>query len=132
MTERKPSGQPWESWIDRQLRERMEAGEFADLPGAGQPLPDLGQPNDEAWWIKQKLRREGLSLLPPALELRRDVAAATARIAAAASEDEVRRRVAEINACIVAANRGTVAGPATTLAPLDPEQEVTRWREGRG
>lgn len=28
----------WESWIDQQIREAQERGEFDDLPGRGQPL----------------------------------------------------------------------------------------------
>jgi hypothetical protein len=60
MTERKPAGVPWESWIDRQIRRAEERGEFDDLPGAGRPIPDLDKPFDELWWVKDKLRREGL------------------------------------------------------------------------
>ena len=41
MTERKPPGVSWESWIDRQIREAEERGAFADLPGAGMRIPDL-------------------------------------------------------------------------------------------
>lgn len=39
MTERKPTGQSFESWVDKQIREAAERGELADLPGAGRPLP---------------------------------------------------------------------------------------------
>ena len=36
---RKPKDLPnWESWIDQQIREAQERGEFDDLPGRGQPL----------------------------------------------------------------------------------------------
>lgn len=36
---RKPKDLPnWESWIDQQIREAQERGEFEDLPGKGQPL----------------------------------------------------------------------------------------------
>ncbi|GAT83553.1 molecular chaperone DnaJ [Streptomyces sp. F-3] len=40
MTERKPPGIPFESWVDRQIREAQQRGEFDRLPGAGRPLPD--------------------------------------------------------------------------------------------
>ena len=131
MTERKPAWQPWESWSERQIRERMEGGEFANLPGAGKPFADLGDPNDELWWIKQKLRREKISLLPPTLELRKEVADAKARIATASSEAQAREIVSAINRRIVAANAGATAGPPTDLMPLDPERVVAAWREGR-
>ena len=38
MTERKPFGVSWETWIDRQIREGMERGEFDGLPGHGKPI----------------------------------------------------------------------------------------------
>jgi hypothetical protein len=60
MTERRPAGLGYESWIDRQISEAEKRGKFDDLPTAGKPLPDLGR-SDENWWIKGKLRGEGLS-----------------------------------------------------------------------
>ena len=131
MAERKPPWQPWETWIERQIRERMEGGEFANLPGAGKPFADLGDPTDELWWIKEKLRREEISVLPPSLQLRKEVADARARILAAASEDRVREIVAAINVRILAGNASATAGPPTDLMPLDPEQMVAEWRAGR-
>ena len=41
MTEQKPPGMSWESWIEQQIREAREAGLFDNLPGAGKPLPSL-------------------------------------------------------------------------------------------
>jgi hypothetical protein len=38
MTERKPAGLPWESWIDKQIREAEERGEFTDLRARGRRL----------------------------------------------------------------------------------------------
>ena len=37
MKERK-SSRDWESWIDQQIREAQEKGQFDDLPGRGRPL----------------------------------------------------------------------------------------------
>jgi predicted flavoprotein YhiN len=53
VTSRKPFGT---GWIDRQIREARERGEFDNLPGTGKPLPDLDKPYDENWWVRQKLR----------------------------------------------------------------------------
>lgn len=131
MTERKPPGVSWESWIDRQIREGMERGEFDALPGHGRPLRDVDRPRDEMWWVKDKLRREKASFLPPTLAVRKEVEDARAAIAASASEAEVRRIVADINARIVEVNSRVTAGPPSTLAPLDPERTVERWRAER-
>src|SRR5215468_8961850 len=43
MTERKPSGMSWETWIEAQIRVAREEGAFDNLPGAGKPLHNLGQ-----------------------------------------------------------------------------------------
>lgn len=68
-----PPGIVFEGWIDRQVREAIERGEFDNLPGAGKPIPNLDD-NDENWWIKAKLEREGIKApLPTALALRREV-----------------------------------------------------------
>jgi hypothetical protein len=53
MTGRKPPRISWESWVDRQIREGIERGEFDDLPGAGRPLADLDGPHDELWWVRK-------------------------------------------------------------------------------
>jgi hypothetical protein len=72
MTQRKPPGLPFESWVDRQIREATERGEFENLPGAGKPLRGEGKPYDEMWWVKEKMERENLSYLPPGLALRKE------------------------------------------------------------
>lgn len=70
MTERKPPGVDFETWVERQIREAMERGEFDNLSGAGKPLP--AESYDELWWVKQTLRRENVSYLPPTLALRKE------------------------------------------------------------
>ena len=53
--------------MDAQVRAAQDNGAFDNLPGAGKPIPNLDQPYDENWWVKQKLREEELptdALLP--------------------------------------------------------------------
>jgi hypothetical protein len=38
MTERKPSGMSFTSWIDQQINEAKERGLFDNLPGEGKPF----------------------------------------------------------------------------------------------
>lgn len=73
MTQRKPAGTSWESWIEAQIRVAQEQGAFDNLLGAGKPLPDIDQEYDPLWWVKQLARREQISLLPLSLELLRKV-----------------------------------------------------------
>jgi hypothetical protein len=128
VTERKPPGVSWETWIDRQIREGMERGDFDDLPGHGKPIADVDRPHDELWWVRNKLQREGVSYLPPTLALRKDVEDAHAAIESAGSEAEVRAIVIDVNQRIRAVNRQATAGPPSNLVPLDVEAAVERWR----
>jgi hypothetical protein len=128
---RKPPGVSWESWIDQQIREGLERGEFADLPGAGRPLDGLDGAHDDDWWLKAKLRRERLSYLPPTLAVRKELEEARAAIAAASNEDTVRRIVADINQRIRDVNRRGADGPPSTVMPLDEADVIAAWRAGR-
>jgi Domain of unknown function (DUF1992) len=128
MTERKPPGVPFETWVERRIREATERGEFDNLPGAGKPIPDLDKPHDEAWWIRQKLRREDFAYLPPTIALRKEAEDALERAAKAGSEAEVRRIVADINAKIREGNRKAASGPPLNLSPFDADRVVRDWR----
>ena len=131
MTARKPPGVGFETWVERQIREAAERGEFDNLPGAGKPIPDLDEPRDELWWVKRKLRRESFSYLPPTIALRKEAEEALEAALAAGTEAEVREIVAAINRKIVDGNRKAASGPPLNLAPFDPDRVVRRWRERR-
>jgi Domain of unknown function (DUF1992) len=131
MTDRKPPGVPFETWVERQIREATARGDFDNLPGAGRPIADLDKPHDELWWVRQKLRREQLSYLPPTMALRKEAEDALLAAARAGSEEAVRRIVAAINAKIVEGNRKAASGPPLNLMPFDVEQVLRAWRERR-
>jgi DnaJ-like protein len=131
MTDRKPPGVGFETWVERQIREATERGEFDNLPGAGKPIPDLDKPHDELWWVRQKLRREDLAYLPPTIALRKQAEEALQAAADAASEAEVRRIVADINAKIVEGNRKAASGPPLNLTPFDVDRVLRDWRRRR-
>jgi Domain of unknown function (DUF1992) len=131
MTDRKPPGVGFETWVERQIREATERGEFDNLPGAGKPIPDLDKPHDELWWVRQKLRREDLAYLPATIALRKQAEEALQAAAEAASEAEVRRIVADINARIVEGNRKAASGPPLNLTPFDVDRVLRDWRRRR-
>jgi DnaJ-like protein len=131
MTDRKPPGVGFETWVERQIREATERGEFDNLPGAGKPIPDLDKPHDELWWVRQKLRREDLAYLPPTIVLRKQAEEALQAAADAASEAEVRRIVADVNAKIVEGNRKAASGPPLNLTPFDVDRVLRDWRRRR-
>ncbi|PRW61885.1 DnaJ family domain-containing protein [Actinopolyspora mortivallis] len=132
MTERKPAGLSVESWVDRQIRAARERGEFDDLPGLGKPLPDLGG-DDELSWVKKYVEREGLSteaLLPPAVQLRKEIDRLPSRIAEQRSEQAVRELVEELNIRVVEWLRAPT-GPKIRIGPVDVESMVAHWRQHR-
>jgi hypothetical protein len=131
MTRRKPQGVRFESWIDRQIRQATERGDFRNLPGSGAPLTDLDKPYDEMWWVKRKLRSEDLSYLPPSLALRKEAHEAVEGATRAVAEAEVRARIAAVNEKIRDAIRMGIRGPEVNLAPFDVERIVKEWRRRR-
>jgi DnaJ-like protein len=131
MTERKPPGTSWETWIDAQVRVAMEKGAFDNLPGAGKPLPNLDQEYDPLWWVKQLVQREQISMLPPSREVLRKVEKELAEIEKLDDEATVRRRVAALNVEIAKVNATVLEGPPTRLGTLDVDQVVARWRQTR-
>ncbi|MCB5905985.1 J-domain-containing protein [Streptomyces pinistramenti] len=132
MTERKPPGVSFESWIDKQIREAQERGDFADLPGVGKPLPHLSRPYDALWWVKEKMAREDLSCLPPSLALRKEAEEADEAAANAPTEEALRRLLTAVNEKIRAALRTPLEGPPLQLTPFDIEERARAWRERHG
>ena len=128
MPPRKPPGISFEGFAEAQIRKAREEGLFDDLPGKGKPLENLRDAYDPLWWVKKLVRREGVSVLPPALEIRRTVEREMERILKLRSEAGVRSSVAELNERIREVNRSNVSGPPTTQATLDVNQVVARWR----
>jgi len=119
----------WESWIDRQIREAQERGEFENLSGAGKPIKGLDRPHDEMWWVKDLMQREKLTVTPPTLALRRAVEAALEELATQTSESAVRTIVDELNVRIREANRKATSGPPSNVMPLDVERVVADWKK---
>ncbi|MEU8080444.1 DUF1992 domain-containing protein [Catellatospora citrea] len=122
----------YESSIDKQIREAQERGEFDDLPGMGKPLPGAGETLPDDWWLRDLVQRENLSAaIPATLLLRRDIEDLPGAVANKNSEQAVRAYVAELNARVVRAHRGELAGPAVALALVDADDAVRQWRARR-
>ncbi|MFF7734842.1 MULTISPECIES: DnaJ family domain-containing protein [unclassified Streptomyces] len=132
MTERKPPGVDFESWVDKQIRDAERRGEFERLPGAGEPLPhDIESTYDELWWVKRKMAREGYSVLPPTLALRKEAEDALEAALAAPSERIVRKIIGEINDKVREMMFKPPPGPPLGKKPYDVEDVVRQWRERR-
>jgi hypothetical protein len=120
------------AWVDAQIREAQERGEFDNLPGKGKPLKGIDGPPDEMWWVKQLLAREELSYLPTALALRLEVERFLEGLAKVPSERALGSAAEELNGRIRDLNRKPILdGPPSTLMPLDVDTVVERWRKAR-
>ena len=122
----------FESWIDRQIREAQERGEFDNLPGAGKPIPGLNGRDEEDWWVKSLLERENLRPpLPGSLMLRREAEDIEQTVADLRREEQVREVVEDLNARIIDARRRGIDGPPILVRTVDVERVVRAWRERR-
>ena len=120
-----------ESWIDRQIRDAQERGEFDNLPGAGKPIEGLGDP-DPNWWAKRLIEREQLTMpLPTSLALRKEREDFRETLAAERSEAAVRQLVEDFNARVVNARRRAVGGPPVVVRTVDLEEALADWRADR-
>lgn len=123
---------PYESWVDRQIREAIERGDFDNLPGQGRPLKGLNGRDDENWWVKAYLEREQLPLpLPTSLALRKEVMALSETLADITDEESVRQIVRDLNRRIAESHRIRVDGPPVVIGIVDVEQAVADWRQRR-
>jgi hypothetical protein len=133
MTERKPPGVSFTSWIDQQIYEAEERGSFDNLPGAGQPIPDRGEPDAGQAWLRDYVRREGVppeQLLPAPLRLRKEIERLAETVPGLNSEQAVSEAVAELNERIMDWRRIPL-GPPVFVPLVDSEAMLGRWRAGR-
>jgi hypothetical protein len=123
--------EPYESAVDRAIREATERGEFDDLPGAGKPLP-MRHAGDPDWWLKQLAEREQIS---PDLtvSLRREADGFPESLLDLPTEEAVRAVLEDFNERVKADWMRPRTGPSSPLVArrVDVEDLVARWRELR-
>ena len=135
MTERKPQGMSFNSWIDQQIADAEERGVFDNLPGAGKPLglkPEGGGDYGQAW-IHDYARREGVppeEFLPTPLRLRKEIERLTEAVAEMSSEQEVRDTVGNLNRRILEWRRFS-EGPPIYVRLVSKEEMLDRWRSAQ-
>ncbi len=120
------------SWVDVQLRQAMERGDFDELPGYGKPLESLTDQHDPDWWVKQLLEREQITgVMPPSLQLRKEDAELDVRLDRLNRPDDVRREVAEFNSRVRWALYRPPEGPPMVTRQRDVDAEVEAWAARR-
>ena len=119
-------------WVDLQVRQAMERGDFDDLPGAGKPIRGLGGTHDPQWWVKGLIEREKITGVgPAALLVRKEDAELDARLDRETTAEGVRRVVEDFNGRVVSARRQLQGGPPVITPTRDLDAEVAAWRERR-
>ncbi len=127
MTKRLPKGADPQEVAEQALDAAAARGDL-EVRSAwhGRPL-DLSDANDPDWWIKRRLRDEQLVALPPALQLRRDRDDLFAGLDAMHSEVQVREVLEKLDGRIRYSLSHAIAGPPSTLMPLDVDELVEQW-----
>lgn len=123
----------FESWLDKQIRDGEQRGLFDNLAGAGEPLPRRHEPQGSVSWLRNKMREEGLgseALLPPQLQLRKEIERLPETVRVLPTERAVRDAVTDLNRRIAECLRSS-GGPAVPIGPVNPDDVVRRWRAGR-
>jgi hypothetical protein len=120
-----------DQWVDLQIQQAMQRGDFDNLPGAGKPIEGLGSTHDPDWWLKKLVEREKISVLPLALQLRKDDAELDAKLDRHTAESEVRRELEDFNARVMRARYTPVDGPPLVTMPREVDTAVDAWRERR-
>ena len=130
----------WESLVERQLREAMEAGEFDDLPHQGRPLPKDDDAYAGDWAMAFRMLRNA-GAAPPWIEADKEVrrllgqrdallarvaASPTSRSAAGRSDrTTLERLVRQVNAAIARLN-AEAPTDRQHRRPLDLAAELDR------
>jgi hypothetical protein len=134
MTQRKPTGMSFETWVEQQIRRAEEQGAFEGLSLAGKPLPRLDREKTSLEWALEWAAREEAdvtAMLPTGLALRKEREELPALIARQTSEVAVRALVAAHNARVDQYYRRPVEGVWVPVGMADVEELVARWREDR-
>ncbi|SFR60467.1 J-domain-containing protein [Microbacterium azadirachtae] len=118
--------------VETAIQVAIRQGQFDDLPGAGKPIPGLGDHHDPDWWIRRKIERENLTGLgPPALMLRVEDRELDAQLDGLRREEDVRAVLEDFNRRVIEARRQLLGGPPVVTKPRDVDAEVAAWRERR-
>jgi hypothetical protein len=134
MTERKPQGMTFETWVEQQIRRAADEGAFEGLSLAGKPLPRRDREKSSYEWALEWARREEGevgAMLPTGLALRKEREELPALLARQTSEDAVRALVVAHVERVDQYYRQPVDGVWLPVGMPDVEEMVDQWRRRR-
>lgn len=138
MTERKPRGMSFETWIDSQITRARDSGAFENLPGAGRPLPKRDRERTSFDWALDWARRESgddpsvvVGMLPAGMALRRERDLLPAAVTRLATEAQARALAEDYNQRVRDFWRKPQFTPDVVPGLADVEALVAHWRTTR-
>ncbi len=134
MTERKPTGMSFETWVEQQIRRARDDGAFDGLSLTGKPLPRRDREKSSFEWAMEWAAREEAdvtAMLPTGLALRKAREELPALLARQTSEVAVRALVEAHNARVDQYYRRPVEGVWVPVGMADVEEMVAAWRAAR-
>ena len=134
MTQRKPTGVSFETWVEQQIRRAEEDGAFEGLSLAGKPLPRRDREKSSFEWALEWAAREEAdvaAMLPTGLALRKEREELPALLARQTSEAAVRALVEAHNARVDQYYRRPVEGVWVPVGMADLDVELAAWRANR-
>ena len=134
MTERKPQGMTFETWVEQQIRRANDEGAFEGLSLAGKPLPRRDRDKTSYEWALEWARREEAdvaAMLPTGLALRKEREELPGKVAQQTSEDAVRALVQAHNDRVDQYYRRPVEGVWVPVGMADVDEVVAQWRRAR-
>jgi hypothetical protein len=134
MTQRKPPGMSFRTWIDDQISRAQENGAFEGLDGAGKPLPRREREQTSYEWALEWAKRENADvagMLPTGLALRKEREELPSLVARQTTEELARAVVEAHVARVDQYYRRPVEGPWVPVGMPDVEEMVAEWRRTR-
>jgi hypothetical protein len=129
MTDRKPPNMSTGDWIEALIHRAEAEGTFDHIDRAPDPMAgvDVDAPDDENWWLRKWLQREGLTVTPAGLELKREIAEVIGAVTRFRTEQALRARLVSLNQRIAEHNL-VHSTPLIDIAQFDIEETIARWR----
>jgi Domain of unknown function (DUF1992) len=138
MTERKPRGMSFETWVDSQISRAQAQGAFEGLPGYGRPLPRRDREKTAFDWALEWARRENgddeelvAGMLPPGLALRRERDLLRDAVTQLPTQAAARAMAEDYNERVRAFWRRPQFTPDVVPGLADVEALTAHWRETR-